>query len=473
MNHQPMQNPIVQPDFLLDTPVAVELYHDYAADLPIIDYHCHLSPQQIATDHQFTNLTDVWLRGDHYKWRAMRANGVAEQFITGQADDRAKHRHWAATVPYTLRNPLYHWSHLELDRYFGVRNLLSAENADRVYDQCTEQLGQPEFRVQGLLRRMDVRVVCTTDDPTDDLDAHRRHQQSSPNLLLVPGFRPDRALKLGDPDYPAYLERLGRAAAMEIVSYDDLLTALEKRIDYFHVLGGRVADHGLTQLYAVAYTEGELRRSFAQRRGGQHVSDHEAQQLQTALLVELGRMYHARGWVQQFHLGAIRNNNHRVTSLVGADAGVDSIGDYPQIAGLGHHLDALDRTDQLARTIVYNLNPADNEAIATMVGNFNDGSIAGKMQYGSAWWFLDQLDGMEKQLNVLSNLGLLSRFIGMLTDSRSFLSFPRHEYFRRLLCQLLGQDVRRGLLPDDRKLLGQLVQDISYHNARRYFNFPE
>lgn len=465
-------NPIVAPDFLLDTDAARELYHDYAVAMPIIDYHCHLSPEQIAGNYRFTNLTDAWLRGDHYKWRAMRANGIAEDYITGAASDREKHRQWAATLPYTLRNPLYHWSQLELDRYFGVRELLTPENADRIYDHCTEQLQEPGRQVRGLLERMDVRVVCTTDDPADDLAAHRALRDEGYAIRVYPGFRPDRAVQIGDTGYNDYLDRLAAAAGSAIGTYTDLLEVLEQRIDYFHGLGGRVADHGLRQLYAVPYTEGELARLFARRRSGAEVTPAEARQFQTALLLELGRMYHQRGWVQQFHLGPLRNTNSRILERVGADAGVDSIGDFPQAVGLQYHLDALDRTDQLAKTIVYNLNPADNEVIATMTGNFNDGTVAGKVQYGAAWWFLDQLDGMERQLNVVSNMGLLSRFVGMLTDSRSFLSFPRHEYFRRLLCQLFGRDIQRGLLPDDRRHIGSIIQDICYHNAQRYFDFP-
>ena len=467
-----LTNPIVAPDFLLDTDAARELYHDYAAAMPIIDYHCHLPPEQIAGNYQFSNLTDAWLRGDHYKWRAMRANGIAEDYITGTASDREKHRQWAATLPYALRNPLYHWSHLELDRYFGVQELLTPDNADRIYDRCTEQLQNPSHRVRGLLEQMDVRVVCTTDDPADDLSAHRALRDQGYAIRVYPGFRPDRAVQIGDTDYNDYLDRLAAAAGSAISTYTELLSVLEQRIDYFHELGGRVADHGLRQLYAVSYTEGELARLFARRRSGAEVTREEAQQFQTAVLLELGRMYHQRGWVQQFHLGPLRNTNSRILERVGADAGVDSIGDFPQAVGLQYHLDALDRTDQLAKTIVYNLNPADNEVMATMTGNFNDGTVAGKVQYGAAWWFLDQLDGMERQLNVVSNMGLLSRFVGMLTDSRSFLSFPRHEYFRRLLCQLFGRDIERGLLPDDRRHIGSIIQDICYHNAHRYFNFP-
>ena len=474
MTEPGIQNPIVTPDFLLHGAAARELYHDYAAGLPIIDYHCHLPPDQIATDHRFTNLTDVWLRGDHYKWRAMRANGVPEAGITGSAGDREKHRNWAATLPYTLRNPLYHWSHLELDRYFGVSDLLGPTNADGVYDNCTEQLQQAGNGVRGLIKQMNVKVICTTDDPTDSLEHHKKLAgEQDWGTKVYPSFRPDKAMDIRHEGYNDYIDKLAEVVGSEITTYDELINALNKRIDFFHALGCRVSDHGLTQLYAVSYKADDLEKTFAFRRStGKQVSPEAARKFQTATLVELGKRYHALGWTQQFHLGALRNNNKRILRNLGADAGVDSIGDYSQARGMSHLFNALDDTDQLAQTIVYNLNPADNEVMATMVGNFNDGSVAGKMQYGSAWWFLDQLDGMEKQLNTLSNMGLLSRMVGMLTDSRSFLSFPRHEYFRRLLCNLFGQDIERGLLPDDRKWIGQIVQDISYNNANNYFKFP-
>ncbi len=468
------QNPIVDQHFLLRSAAARELYHDYAAGTPIIDYHCHLPPARIATDHQFANLTEVWLRGDHYKWRAMRANGIPESGITGDASDREKHRNWAATLPYTMRNPLYHWSHLELDRYFDVAGLLGLDNADRVYDNCTEQLQEAENSARGLIGQMNVQVICTTDDPTDSLEHHRKLSgEADWGTKVFPTFRPDKSMDIRADGYNQYIDSLAQAAGQEINNYDDLLQALMTRIEYFHALGCRISDHGLTQLYAVDYKTADLEKTFAFRRTtGKQVSPEAARKFQTALLVELGRRYHALGWTQQFHLGALRNNNSRILRHLGADAGVDSIGDFSQARGMAHLFNTLDDTDQLAKTIVYNLNPADNEVMATMVGNYNDGSVAGKMQYGSAWWFLDQLDGMEKQINTLSNMGLLSRFVGMLTDSRSFLSFPRHEYFRRLLCNMFGQDIERGLLPDDRPFIGQLIQDISYNNAKNFFNFP-
>ena len=466
-------NPIVAPDFLLDTEMARALYHDYAAAMPIIDYHCHLPPAQIAGNHRFANLTDVWLGGDHYKWRAMRANGIPESGITGDADPRQKHRNWAATLPYALRNPLYHWSHLELDRYFGVSDLLGPDNADDIYDRCTERLQHDDLSVRGMITGMNVKVICTTDDPTDTLEHHKTIAQDGFGTRVFPTFRPDKAMAIRTEGYNDYIDSLAAVVGYDITTYDDLIRALLERVDYFHSFGGRLSDHGLAQLYAVNYTTDDLEKTFAFRRStGKNVSPEAARKFQTAVLIELGRKYHALGWTQQFHLGALRDNNARILRKLGNDAGVDSIGDFSQARGLSHLLNNLDTTDQLAKTIVYNLNPADNEVMATMVGNFNDGSVAGKMQYGSAWWFLDQLDGMEKQLDVLSNMGLLSRFVGMLTDSRSFLSFPRHEYFRRLLCSVFGRDVAAGKLPDDPKWIGQVVQNICFNNANNYFNFP-
>lgn len=466
-------NPIIQPDFLLHTDYAKRLYHDYAAEMPIIDYHCHLPPDQIASDHQFTNLTDIWLRGDHYKWRAMRANGVPEEGITGSGTDREKHRNWAETLPYTMRNPLYHWSLLELHRYFGIEELLGPDNANEIYDRCTEQLQQPEFRVRALLERMNVRTVCTTDDPTDELAHHRALADSDFGIKVFPTFRPDKAVMISGEHYNDYVDRLGGAAGMAIATYEDLLSALELRIDYFHQLGCRVSDHGLNQLFDESVNLGEVQKTFTERRAGRAVSPEAARRFECAIMIELGRMYHARDWAMQLHLGALRNNNDRILAQLGADAGVDSIGDFSQAMGLRRLLNELDRDDRLPRTIVYNLNPADNEVMATMVGNYNDGSVAGKMQFGSGWWFLDQLDGMEKQIDTLSNMGLLSRFVGMLTDSRSFLSYPRHEYFRRLLCNMFGRDIERGLLPNDEGWIGQMIQDICYNNANQYFKFPQ
>ena len=464
--------PFLDDDFLLHTATARTLYHEFAKPMPIIDYHNHLPPEQIAGNRQFENLTQIWLAGDHYKWRAMRANGVAEHYITGAASDREKFQQWAETVPYTLRNPLYHWTHLELQRYFDITELLNGESAGRIYDECTAKLQTPEYSVQSLLRKMNVATLCTTDDPADSLEHHRALAASGYAVQVLPALRADKAMAVDDaPSYNAYLDRLGTVAEVEIRTLADLETALRRRHDFFAAQGCRLSDHGLEQLYAAEYTAEEVAASFAKIRGGLGLDQLEAVKLKSALLVLLAEMDWKKGWTQQFHLGALRNNNVRMLRELGPDTGWDSIGDFAQGRALSAFLDRLDSQDKLAKTIVYNLNPADNELLATMVGNFNDGSVAGKMQYGSAWWFLDQKDGMEKQLNTLSNMGLLSRFVGMLTDSRSFLSFPRHEYFRRILCNLLGTDVENGELPADMQLLWELVQNICYHNAREYFGF--
>ena len=466
--------PFLSDDFLLHTETARQLYHFHAAPQPIIDYHCHLPPDQIAENRQFENLTQIWLAGDHYKWRAMRANGVPERFITGDASDWEKFAHWAATVPYTVRNPLYHWTHLELRRYFGITDLLNPASARRIWEQANALLQTPEYRVQGLLRRMNVRVVCTTDDPADALEHHRALAGQNVGTRVLPTFRPDKAMSPEAPDYPAYLDRLGAAAGVGITTYADLLAALRQRHDFFAAQGGRLSDHGLPHLYAADYTEAAVAAIFSKARAGQPLSALEIEQFKSALLVFLGELNWEKGWTQQFHVGALRNNNARALRQLGPDTGWDSIGDFGQAQALARFLDRLDSQDKLTKTILYNLNPADNDVFAAMIGNFQDGSVAGKMQYGSGWWFLDQKDGMEKQLNALSNLGLLSRFVGMLTDSRSFLSFPRHEYFRRILCNLLGRDVENGELPAaELPWLGQLVERISYGNAREYFGFEE
>jgi glucuronate isomerase len=464
--------PFLSDDFLLQTPTARTLYHEHAASQPIIDYHCHLPPDQIAQNRQFENITKIWLYGDHYKWRAMRANGVNERFITGDASDWEKFEKWAETVPYTVRNPLYHWTHLELRRYFGVTELLNKDSARRIYEQCNALLQTPEYAVQGLLTKMNVKVVCTTDDPADSLEYHQAIAAQGFETRILPTFRPDKAMTPEAADYPAYLQRLGAAAGVEIRSYADLLTALRQRHDFFASLGGRLSDHGLEQIYAADYTEVEVAAIFDKARLDQALTTAEIEQFKSAMLVELAIMDWEKGWTQQFHLGALRNNNARALRQLGPDTGWDSIGDFSQAQALSRFLDRLDNQDKLTKTILYNLNPADNDMVATMIGNFQDGSVAGKMQFGSGWWFLDQKDGMEKQLNALSNMGLLSRFVGMLTDSRSFLSFPRHEYFRRILCNLLGRDVENGELPaEELPWLGQLVENISYGNASQYFGF--
>lgn len=460
-------------DFLLHSAPARTLYHEFAAAMPIIDYHCHLPPQELADDRQFENLTQIWLAGDHYKWRAMRANGVAEAHITGAASAGEKFAKWAETVPYTVRNPLYHWTHLELQRYFGISELLSPASARRLYEAANEQLRTPEFSARRLVQRMNVEVVCTTDDPADSLAAHRALAATDYAVRVLPTFRPDRALAVDDaPAYLAYLDRLGGAADVDIQTYDDLVEALRRRHEAFHAHGCRLADHGLERAYAASFTAAEVNAAFAKVRGGRELNAEETGAFKSSLLLDLARLNHGRGWTQQLHLGALRNNSTRLLRQLGPDAGADSIGDFGQARPLAAFLDRLDRTDELAKTIVYNLNPADNEVMAAMLGNFQDGAAGpGKLQWGAAWWFLDQKDGMEKQLNTLSNLGLLSRFVGMLTDSRSFLSYPRHEYFRRILCNLLGHDVARGELPNDLPWLGQVVQNICYHNAKAYFGF--
>jgi len=463
---------IITDDFLLQTDAARQLYHDYAKSMPIIDFHCHLPPDQIAADRQFENITQPWLYGDHYKWRAMRTNGVHERFCTGDASDWEKFEQWAATVPYTMRNPLYHWTHLELLRYFDVDEVLGSDNARDIFDHCSARLKTPEYSVRGLLRKMNVEVVGTTDDPTDSLEHHRAFGQQGTDLRMVPTFRPDKAMMPTDPVmFIKYVSRLADVSGQEITDFNSFLAALTQRYETFAELGCRASDHGLEQICAEPTSAEEAADLFADAMAGNVLSPEAVRQFGSYMLMWFGKQYHSRGWVQQFHLGAQRNNNRRMLNQLGPDTGWDSIGDFSQARSLSTFLDQLDSTDQLARTILYNLNPNDNEVMATMTGNFQDGSIPGKIQFGSGWWFLDQKDGMEKQINTLSNMGLLSRFVGMLTDSRSFLSFPRHEYFRRILCNLIGNDVANGELPNDIPWLGKLVQDVCYTNAKNYFKF--
>ena len=459
-------------DFLLQTPTAQTLYHDFAAKMPIIDYHNHLVPQQIAEDKQFDNITQIWLYGDHYKWRAMRAHGVNEKYITGNASDEEKFMKWAETVPYTMRNPLYHWTHLELQRYFGVTELLNKDSAKRIYDHCSALLRTKEYSVRNLLLKMNVKALCTTDDPIDNLSFHKQIAASGFEIKVLPTFRPDKAMGVDDElIFVEYVNALSAAAGQSIRSLADYKAAIKARHDFFHEAGCRLSDHGLEHIYAEEFTEEEIELIFERLITGKLISKKEKWQFKSAMLVYFAHLDHARGWTQQFHLGAIRNNNARLLSALGPDTGFDSIGDFEQAKPLSAFLNHLDSTNQLAKTILYNLNPRDNELLATMTGNFQDGTIVGKMQFGSGWWFLDQKDGMEKQINALSNMGMLSHFVGMLTDSRSFLSFPRHEYFRRILCNLLGQDVENGELPADIAWLGKLVEDISYKNASAFFNF--
>lgn len=458
-------------DFLLENDFGARLYHDHAVHMPIIDYHNHLPPEDIANNRSFNSITEAWLEGDHYKWRAMRAFGISEEYITGNASDEEKFMKWASVVPYTIRNPLFHWTHLELRRYFGIEQLLKPETAHSIYHQCNEALTGEEFGCRSLLTSMQVESLCTTDDPADDLTFHQAVHNSDFKTLVLPTFRPDRLYAIESDQYLSYIDRLGEIVGFEINTFDELLEAAKSRIAFFHSVGGRLSDHGFEQLYNVEYSISTAENLFQQVQSGKMPTEQEGQVFRMTMLVELSKMYHEFGWTQQFHLGAIRNTNTRKLSQLGPDTGYDSIGDFNQIRGLSKFLCTMEEHNQLTRTVLYNLNPRDNEAFATMTGNFMDGMIAGKIQYGSGWWFLDQKDGMERQINALSNMGLLSQFIGMLTDSRSFLSFPRHEYFRRILCNLIGRDVENGELPADENHLGSIVQNICYHNVKKYLQF--
>ena len=450
-------------DFLLSNKIAEVLYHEYAANTPILDYHNHLSPEDIACDRQFGSITQAWLKGDHYKWRAMRANGIEEQFITGEACDIDKFSKWAETVPYTLRNPLYHWTHLELRRYFGIDKLLNETTASQIFAQTGEMLKRPDLSCRAMLTKMNVAALCTTDDPIDDLKYHQQINSSTFECKVYPTFRPEKVLRLDD---VSYINHLSHITNSDIKNVDDLLAALSNRIDYFHDHGGRLADISFETLPLLVSVD-DAEKTFKKYLANQVISKDERENAQAYLIAETCKLYHAKGWTQQFHLGVIRNNNSRALKGLGTDTGFDSMGDQLHGQRLAQFLDRLDTTDQLAQTIIYNLNPRDNELFATMCGNFQ-GGIPGKIQYGSGWWFLDQKQGMIDQMNALSNLGLLSRFIGMLTDSRSFLSFPRHEYFRRILCNLIGTDVENGELPNDTKLLGEMIKNICYKNAVSY-----
>jgi glucuronate isomerase len=461
-------------NFLLQTKTAERLYHDYAEGLPIIDYHCHLDPALIASDHQFENLARAWLQGDHYKWRAMRANGISEEFITGTATDLEKFEKWAETVPFTLRNPLYHWTHLELRRYFDIPDLLSPETAGAVYRKASDLLQSDDYSVRQLLQKMNVEMVCTTDDPADSLEAHTTIADSGWHIKVLPAWRPDKAMAAENTEaWNQYIDRLAEVSSVDTGTWNGLMEALRKRHDYFHARGCRVSDHGLDTFYSDPYTGQEIRNIFDSSRSGKRLSVNDLRKFKSAILYEFAVMDAEKGWVQQFHVGAMRNNNSRMMNLIGPDTGYDSIGDEPVAQSMSLFFSRLDREGKLARTILYNLNSRDNEVYATMTGNFQDGSLPGKMQWGSGWWFLDQKDGMEKQLNTLSQMGLLSRFVGMLTDSRSFLSYPRHEYFRRILCNLVGRDAENGELPDDIDMLGSLIRNVSYFNARSYFGLDQ
>lgn len=461
-------------NFLLDTQAAVTLYHRYAKDLPIIDYHCHLPPQQIAQNHRFRNLTDIWLGGDHYKWRLMRTNGIDEKYITGDASDWEKFEKWAQTVPRTLRNPMYHWTHLELNRPFGISDrLLNPQTAKSIWDECNAKLATPEFFARGLMKQMNVVLVCTTDDPVDTLEYHQAiADDPSFDIQVLPTWRPDKGMAVESPaTFNAWVDKLAERANVEVKDFTSYLDAIRVRHDFFHRMGCRLSDHGIETVYAEDYTDNEIAAIFNKIRGGKNLNGDEILKFKSAMLYHFAIMDHERDWTQQIHYGAMRNNNTRMFKILGPDTGFDSIGDCPVAKPLSRFLDRLDYTNQLPKTILYNLNPRDNELIATMLGNFQGPGVPGKIQFGSGWWFLDQLDGMTRQIEALSQLGMLSAFVGMLTDSRSFLSYTRHEYFRRLLCSILGRDMERGLVPNNMDMIGQMVADISYHNAARYFGF--
>ena len=467
-----MAEKFLSEDFLLQSKTARTLYHEHAAKMPIYDYHCHLPAEKIAADARFDNLTQAWLAGDHYKWRAMRANGIAEKYITGKASDYEKFEKWAQTVPYCLGNPLYHWTHVELKNPFDIKNkLLGPDTAKEIYRHASEMLRTPQFSVRNIMRKMNVKLVCTTEDPLDSLEHHKKIRDDGFEIKVHAAFRPDKAMAVEDlPALNAFIEKLGSAADTEITDYHSYIEALRIRHDYFHVNGCRLSDHGLDTAYAEDYTETEINSIFDKIIRGKDLAPGEQLKFKSAMMFEFALMDYETGWVQQLHIGALRNNSTRMFKTLGPDVGCDSIDDRQIARPLSRFLDRLDANNELPKTILYNLNPRDNALFAAMIGNFQDGSTPGKMQYGSAWWFLDQKDGMEEQMRVLSNMGLLSRFIGMLTDSRSFLSYPRHEYFRRILCNMLGGDVEAGLLPNDMPLLGKMVEDICFNNAKDYFS---
>jgi len=459
-------------NFLLRSNTAEILFHEYAAHLPIIDYHSHLPPDQIALNTQFQNLSQIWLQGDHYKWRAMRANGISEEFITGSGSDEEKFMKWAETVPFTLRNPLYHWTHLELNRYFGVDEILSPKSAAHIYQFCNEKLLSPELRVQSILLNQKVEVVCTTDDPLDSLDFHQSLKSQNYSVNVLPTFRPDKSMKAESVfELNQYIDLLESKVGFSIHRFEHYLEALKTRHDFFAEQGCKLSDHGLEQMYSEDFTPKSLENIFSKIRLKQGLGPVEILEFKSALLYHFSIWDDEKGWTQQFHLGALRNNSTRAFNTLGADTGFDSIGDFNQAISLSRFLNRLDSSNQLAKTILYNLNPRDNALFASMCGNFNDGTVPGKMQFGSAWWFLDQKDGIEDQINTLSQLGLLSKMVGMLTDSRSFLSYPRHEYFRRILCNIFAEDIENGDLPRDMDWVGKIVQDICYYNAKNYFGF--
>ena len=462
-------------DFLLQTETAQMLYHEHASKMPIIDYHCHLIPQMVADDHKFRSLTEIWLGGDHYKWRAMRSNGVAEKYCTGtDTTDWEKFEKWAETVPYTFRNPLYGWTHLELKTAFGINKVLNPNTAREIYDECSDKLqNDPTYTARGMMRRYNVETVCTTDDPVDTLEWHKKTRESGFEIKMIPAWRPDKAMAVENPqNFKTYIEKLSEVSGINISKFQDVIDALQKRHDFFAENGCKLSDHGIEEFYAEDYTDAEIDAIFNKVYGGTELTHDEILKFKSAMMVIFAEMDHASGWAQQFHYGAIRDNNTKMFNLLGPDTGFDSIGQFNTAKSMSKFLNRLATNDKLTKTIIYNLNPADNEVVATMLGNFQDGTCPGKIQWGSGWWFLDQKDGMEKQMNALSLLGLLSRFVGMLTDSRSFLSYPRHEYFRRVLCNLVGRDIENGEIPvSELDRVKHMIEDISYYNAKNYFNF--
>ncbi len=464
----------INEDFLLQGEIARKLYHEHSEGLPIIDYHCHLSPGAIAEDRRFEDLGQLWLEGDHYKWRAMRANGIDEQYITGsETSFRQKYDRWAETVPMTMRNPLYAWTHLELKRVFGISRILNTESAPQIWEECSALLQQPGYSARGLMKRFNVEVICTTDDPIDNLEHHRSLKKEGFEIKVLPTWRPDKAMAPEDPEkYRDYLKRLGEASGISITNFVSLIEALRNRHSYFADAGCLLSDHGIEQFYSDEYTETEADIILKKVLSGKKLDHDEISKFKSAMLYELAVMDSERGWTQQFHYGAIRNNNSRMFAQLGPDTGYDSMGDFTVARKLSGLLDRLDSRGRLAKTIIYNLNPRDNELIATMIGNYQDGSVPGKIQFGAGWWFLDQETGMINQMNALSLMGLLSRFVGMLTDSRSFISYPRHEYFRRILCNMVGEDIEAGKLPESElATIGTMIENISYNNARDYFGF--
>jgi len=463
--------PFINENFLLGNRTSEKLYHNYSENQQIVDFHCHLSPAMIAEDRQYDNLTQAWLEGDHYKWRAMRTNGIDEMYCTGNASDSDKFGKWAETIPFTVGNPLYHWTHLELARYFNIYELLSPSNAAGIFEEASALLRTREYSIRSLIRKMNVEIICTTDDPTDNLEYHLKLKGSF-EISVLPTFRPDNIIKTEDPEkFRAYILKLEQISGIEIRNFDTLIEALDKRHKFFHETGCRLSDHGLDRFYFDTYKATEIDKIFQKLLKGDPISSDEAEKYKTAAMVELCHMNHKREWTQQFHVGAMRNNNARMFRKMGPDTGWDSIGNSQDALKISKFLSALDDTGQLAKTILYNLNPSDNEMMITMAGNFNDGTSPVKVQYGAAWWFLDQRKGMEKHMNDLASLGLLRRFIGMVTDSRSFLSYPRHEYFRRLVCNFIGEEVEKGHIPDEEEILRPLIEGISYKNAKDYFGF--